>query len=159
MKFFVVSDVHSHFNFLKEALEEQGFEKNHKNHKLIINGDIFDRGEESQELKNFLDEIDNKMFVFGNHESLLLHAINRGNFMKHDLSNGTMDTAIQLTGGFAAYPEIKWGKLRPTFSPVEAHGNELRNKRIQKKIINRLIETNIVEWIVDNFYLEGSEVK
>lgn len=163
MKYFVISDIHSHFTLMLEALEKKGFKKNHTDHMLIINGDIFDRGKESQEIRYFLDDINNKILIFGNHELLLLEAIQRGFFLKHDLQNGTVDAAIQLAGGYEKFPRTIDGiqyvkkKAKELFKVVNYR--ELSRIDDQKKIIRALIKTNIVEWIVDNFYLQGSVVK
>ena len=42
MKFFVVSDIHGFYNELIKAVSSAGFDKNNKNHTLIICGDLFD---------------------------------------------------------------------------------------------------------------------
>jgi hypothetical protein len=159
MKYFVVSDIHSYFNCLIEALEKEGFQKNNNNHMLIINGDIFDRGKESQEIRDFLDTVENKVLIFGNHEYLMLHAINRGNFLRHDISNGTLDAAIQLSGGYKRYPDLSDITPKEFFNVVDPFNGKLDNVELQKEIIKNLIDTDIVEWIVENFYLDGSKVK
>ena len=45
--YFVVSDVHSFWDPFEAALTASGFEKDNKNHKLIVCGDMFDRGPDS----------------------------------------------------------------------------------------------------------------
>jgi hypothetical protein len=136
-----------------KALNEKGFEKNSSNHWLIVNGDVFDRGFESKEVKDFLDSVKNKTCILGNHERLMLDAISRGEFLSHDLSNGTLDAAIQLTGGYSFYDELKYvNKASKYFNRMSVFSGTLSDQILQKKIISNLVKMGIVEWIVDNFY-------
>ncbi len=47
MRYYVVADPHGFFTELKTALEEKGFFSDTEPHKLIICGDLFDRGAEA----------------------------------------------------------------------------------------------------------------
>ena len=53
-KYFVCSDIHSHYNELMTALNDAKFDINNPEHILIVLGDIFDRGDQSIEVYNFL---------------------------------------------------------------------------------------------------------
>ena len=110
MKYFVVSDLHSFKSEFEKALKKKGFKKNFDDHMLVVNGDIFDRGSESLEMKEYLDSINNKIMILGNHEFLLLEVIRRGYFNSVDLHNGLVDTAIQLSGGYKTYFQEDWKK-------------------------------------------------
>ena len=107
MKYFVVSDVHGFYTELKAALDKNGFNTNDSNHKLIVCGDLMDRGSEAEKLQDFIVELLNKdkvILVRGNHEDLMM------NFLKdfeeyenaaqviysHHWRNGTVQTALQL---------------------------------------------------------------
>lgn len=109
MKYYVVSDVHSFYNELIDALTRQGFFEDTEPHKLIICGDAFDRGIGTVELQRFMMELlakDELIFVRGNHEDLLIDMI--VNFdeyrldiesgFSHHVSNGTFKTALHLAG-------------------------------------------------------------
>ncbi len=107
MKYFVVSDVHGFFSILKQALEEKGFDENNSSHKLIVCGDLLDRGEEAQEMQNFilnLLEKDKVILIRGNHEDLMLEFINNyevySTYSKYALpwKDGTIATSLQLIG-------------------------------------------------------------
>ena len=50
----MTADVHGYFNELKEALTEQGFFKDQDPHKLIICGDLYDRGTEALQIQAFI---------------------------------------------------------------------------------------------------------
>lgn len=100
---FVVSDIHSFYSIFKKALDEKGFDINNENHRLIICGDLFDRGKEAKELLNFLLSIpENRLIIVkGNHEDLIEDCLeelyNYSNISGHHITNGTLDTIAQLT--------------------------------------------------------------
>ena len=54
MRYYVVADPHGYYSALMEALEEGGFFKDEQPHKLIICGDLFDRGPEAVQLQQFV---------------------------------------------------------------------------------------------------------
>ena len=56
MKYYVVSDVHSHFSLMKKALEEAGFFEETEPHKLVVCGDLLDRGTEAKEMIAFMTQ-------------------------------------------------------------------------------------------------------
>lgn len=104
MRYYVTADVHGYFSELKSALAENGFFEDTEPHKLIICGDIYDRGAETLELQNFILDLMSKnevILIRGNHEDLALELLNnwnKGSFMqRHHYSNGTLDTVCQLT--------------------------------------------------------------
>lgn len=97
-KLFVVSDIHSFYNPLLEALDKAGFDKNNENHYLIVCGDAFDRGPDSVEVLQFLMGLDRKILVKGNHDDMFEMLCKRGFPHYYDHSNGTVDTIKQLGG-------------------------------------------------------------
>ena len=108
MKYYVVSDVHSFFTEMMQALRKKGFFKDLEPHKLIICGDLFDRGNESLEMQRFISELmskDEVILIRGNHEDLVLDLIEKadgyfshGIKQTHHWSNGTIRTVEELTG-------------------------------------------------------------
>ena len=104
-KWFVTSDVHSFLDELMVALNEKGFEKDNPDHILCICGDLFDRGNQTRELFEFVKELqeqDRLIYVAGNHESLLfdcMEEIYRGQVpSSHHFHNGTVKTICQFCG-------------------------------------------------------------
>ncbi len=74
MKYFVVSDIHGHFNELIGALNKAGYDENNLDHKLISLGDMFDRGSESREVYLYLKRLNDEgkaICLKGNHEPML----------------------------------------------------------------------------------------
>ena len=103
MKYYVTADTHGFYTLLKNALEQAGFFSDQDPHKLIILGDLFDRGEESIEMQDFiLQQMDtgNLILIKGNHEDLFEELVteDKGLLYNHHVHNGTYDTALQLTG-------------------------------------------------------------
>ena len=78
MKYYVVADPHGFYLYLRQALEEAGFFEDNEPHKLIVCGDVLDRGEESAEIVDFLLELASKdmlILVKGNHEDLFVQCL------------------------------------------------------------------------------------
>lgn len=105
MKYYVTADVHAYFTELQTALREQGFFEDTEPHKLIICGDLYDRGTEALQLQGFILDLMAKnqvILIRGNHEDLawdLLYNWNRSSYLqRHHNLNGTVDTVSQLTG-------------------------------------------------------------
>lgn len=100
MKAFVISDIHSFYDEMIEALNKAGYDKNNSNHMLICLGDLLDRGPKPLECLKFINSIPdtNKILIRGNHEDLMEEAMFRYYFATHDYHNGTNKTAIILSG-------------------------------------------------------------
>ena len=115
-KFFVTSDIHSFYTPLKKALDEAEFDTNNEDHWLIVCGDCFDRGEDSEKVLNFLMSLERKILVKGNHDNLLEKCCMRGFPYSNDASNGTVKTIKDLGGAvyrrsFAECCCITWDGL------------------------------------------------
>lgn len=105
MKYYVTADVHGYFTEFKTVLAEQGFFEDTEPHKLVICGDLFDRGVEALQLQEFILERLSKnqvILIRGSHEDLtldLLHDWSCNSYLhRHHHLNGTVDTICQLTG-------------------------------------------------------------
>ena len=57
MKYFVLSNIHSYYYKLKEGLEKSGFDVLNPEHKIVICGDLFDKGPNPKELQSFIVEL------------------------------------------------------------------------------------------------------
>ena len=97
-KYFIVSDVHSFYDEMMDALNKAGYDANNPNHYLVFNGDIFDRGDGTLQLYDLVrtHRKDNIILIRGNHEYLLTDCIYRGEFFIHDWHNGTAKTIASL---------------------------------------------------------------
>lgn len=105
MKYYVVADTHGFYTKLREALERAGFFADTSPHRLILCGDMMDRGAEAVELQRFMMDLLRRgelIFIRGNHEDLMESMLEDLSCMRplHSAhrSNGTWDTLLQLTG-------------------------------------------------------------
>ena len=97
MKYFVCVDIHGFYNEWIIALNEKGFDKNNPEHKIIVCGDLFDRGHQPKEIIDFI--LSNKekfVLIRGNHEDLMEEMIARNKSEVHDIHNGTAETVVDL---------------------------------------------------------------
>jgi serine/threonine protein phosphatase 1 len=96
MKYFVISDIHSNYNIMIDALNEKEFNFNDPNHKIILVGDAFDRGTDPVGMYLFIKEMINKnklIWIVGNHEFLILKRLEEQVFKNH---NDTYETLLKL---------------------------------------------------------------
>lgn len=119
MKYYVVADVHGFYDETITALTEKGFFEDKSPHKLIICGDLFDRGEKAEQMQEFildLIEKDLAILIRGNHEDLALEFVKNAHkymtpmlMLTHHYRNGTVDTMLALTktGLADAYNDVK----------------------------------------------------
>ena len=117
-KYFVLADVHSFYEEMIAALNEQGFDRDDPDHVLVSLGDLFDRGPDPVKCLAYVNSLpsERKILIRGNHEDLLLSCLAREVFFEHDLSNGTADTVIKLAGDRAEY--LMWKNPRMLFAAV-----------------------------------------
>ena len=108
MKTFVVTDVHGYYSILIETLAKAGFFAEAEPPRLIVLGDLLDRGSEAVKMvefmKGLLDE-GRLVYIRGNHEDLLvscLQELSQGEVFhistpaSHHYTNGTWGTLLQL---------------------------------------------------------------
>ena len=98
---FVVSDVHGHYTEMKAALDEAGFCAEKDDHLFVSCGDLFDRGTENKAVYDFVQGLKNKILIKGNHEDMLLEALQRGYLIGSDMDNGADLTVSDLVGNDA----------------------------------------------------------
>lgn len=103
MRYYVTADIHGFFTPFHNALEEAGYFEYGGEKKLIICGDLFDRGTEARQTQGFVLEMlrsDQIILIRGNHEDLFceLATKDRGLPYNHHVHNGTYQTALELTG-------------------------------------------------------------
>lgn len=98
MKYFVVSDVHGYADELFDALWKAGYDREDKNHCLVVLGDLLDRGRKPLACLEFVNCIppERKILIRGNHEDLMDEMLTRGEYLSHDIHNGTLQTVADL---------------------------------------------------------------
>lgn len=111
MKYYVIADPHGFYDILMQTLNESGFFTDPEPCKLIVCGDLLDRGEEPDEMQRLMAGLlkqDRLIYIRGNHEDLmerLLTDLETGYGMdriecgeSYHVKNGTWLTALQLSG-------------------------------------------------------------
>ncbi len=106
MKYYVIADIHGYYSKTVEALRAAGYYDDPAPHKLIICGDLFDRGSEPLEMQEFVLDLlsrDEVILIRGNHEDLmedlvedLPYIMNSGLPYTHHYRNGTVKTLLRL---------------------------------------------------------------
>lgn len=146
MKYYVVSDIHGFYSQMIEALTEKGYFTDTEPHKLIICGDLLDRGNEINQLTDFILELikkDEVILIKGNHEDLLLDLIDRiYNYLPypeytHHGTNGTFKTALALT------------KMKKT--DVELFPENFRSRALSSPFIRRIMPQMVDYYETDNY--------
>jgi len=108
MKYYVLSDTHGFYSLMQRTLFDAGYFDDREEKKLVLLGDLFDRGTEALAMQEYILELmerDEAILVRGNHEDLFqdLVTTDRGRPLQHHIRNGTYDTLEQLTGMTAGY--------------------------------------------------------
>ena len=103
MRYFVISDPHGFYSILHSTLQEKGFFADSHPHKLLILGDLMDRGKQALQMQDFILDLlirDEIILIRGNHEDLFEEFLldDEGCPDVYSIQNGTYDTALQLTG-------------------------------------------------------------
>ena len=78
MKYYVVADTHGYYTELRHALQEAGFDEDKDPCKLVVCGDLFDRGQEATELQAYILQLMNEdrvILIRGNHEDLFCELV------------------------------------------------------------------------------------
>lgn len=144
MKYFIVSDIHSFYTPLNEALHEAGYDKKNKEHTLVVLGDIFDRGNETLEVYKFLKSIPKSrcILVKGNHESLYFELLKKDFPESYDFSNGTVQTFCDI-----ANEDIKKLDTRYYYKTGNGLGCHDKMRAAWKNIITKVAESDITKWL------------
>ena len=147
MKYFVVSDIHGHFNELIDALNKAGYDEDNSNHKLISLGDMFDRGSESMEVYLYLKRLNDEgkaICLKGNHEPMLEGYLDSSiicpfNYFKNGLDE-TLADFLHRTSPFESWCLIEKDINNPSYSDFVTWLSEAR-KEINKEY------PDLLEWI------------
>lgn len=133
-QYFITSDVHGFFNELMVALNSRGFDLNNSDHKLIILGDLFDRGPDNRKVYEFVKSLgDRFIYVRGNHEDLLGECVREivsgREVSEHHWHNRTVDTIAEFTQmstnvfrGFVRWESVNqttWEVMKPILDWID----------------------------------------
>lgn len=102
MQYFVTSDIHGHYQALRTALSTAGYDESNPDHHLLVLGDLFDRGDESKEVYEYLyrlHQAKKATIILGNHDSFMLELL-EGNYERAKFNvdrNGFLHTLESFT--------------------------------------------------------------
>ena len=140
MKYYVVADPHGFYTYLVDELKQKGFFEDKEPHKLIVCGDLLDRGKEAILMQEFVCDLINKdqvILVKGNHEDLfekfvgnIWHYAKWGYMASNHYSNGTVDSCLQLTNMNIFDAEIF----------VDSFVDKIRNTDFYKTILPKTVD-------------------
>jgi len=102
-KYFIISDIHGFFDEMIRALNESGYDSDNIKHHLIVIGDLFDRGNQSNKVLEYLYKLNvskKATIILGNHDNFLIEFLDKKYLkvlfnIKH---NGTAKTITSLSG-------------------------------------------------------------
>lgn len=133
-QYFITSDVHGFFDELMVALNSKEFDVNNSDHKLIILGDLFDRGPDNKKVYEFVKSLgDRFIYVRGNHEDLLgdcvREIVSGREVSEHHWHNRTVDTIAEFTQininvfrGFVRWENVNqttWEVMKPILDWID----------------------------------------
>lgn len=121
------------------ALSQAGFDETNPNHKLIVCGDVFDRGPESYEIYLWLGRLlanQKVILIRGNHEDLLLRIYQERNIFDNDFSNGTTKTIVDLVNRH----------FQTSFTE-----SDLKAPLVLNLVLNKLAECGVIAFLQNSF--------
>jgi len=139
MRYYVVSDVHGYYSILRKTLKTKGYFDDKEPHKLIICGDVFDRGNETLKMQSFISELiekDEVILIRGNHEDLMIDLVSdlqigfSGSLRGVHYSNGTTMSLLDLTNS---------NLLEARHNPQEI-ANQFYDTVFYKKILPKMMD-------------------
>ncbi len=110
MRYYVIADPHGFCKETRAALDEAGFFSDERECRLVVLGDLLDRGDEPEEIVDLMLDIKKAgklIYVLGNHEELMvdaLQSIAKGEIFAvaspetHHYRNGTWHSLLGLSG-------------------------------------------------------------
>lgn len=160
-KFFIVSDIHSFFTPFITELHKKGFEEDNPEHFLVILGDLFDRGNETLELYDYLTSIpkDRRVFIRGNHEDLYKELMYKEYPDSYDFSNGTVKTFCQIAGIPEERLTFKYWYKRACKGELVGGDEFSKIATTWELVVKRVKDSPITKFIYDDnewaYYLES----
>ena len=146
MRTFVISDIHGNNELFRKSLKEIEFKKTDK---LILLGDLIDRGGDSKGVLDTIFLLIENGFdlecLMGNHEKLLLDApLNTNNLTQWLLNGGDKTLSSFLTSSIEKIPS-KYIKLINTFKYfIEYQSFILVHAALNMKIDNPFTDVNTI---------------
>lgn len=148
-KYFIVGDIHSFYTALISNLTKAGFDRNNKDHILIVCGDVFDRGFETLEVYKFLKSLPKSrcILIKGNHEDLYFDLLKKDYPNSYDYSNGTVRT-------FAAIAKVHENDINPYYVSMLGENFKENWAAIREKVR----KSAVTKWLMSNRWVNYYEL-
>lgn len=159
MVYFAISDVHSFFGPMKAALKNAGYEKNNKYHKLIICGDIFDRGNDTLKVFKYLKSIPKtrRILIRGNHEELFFKLIEKAMPEYHDFTNGTVHTFCDIAGyNYGSFIDL-YNEMVQFLYSMDTSAKETLIRE-WATIVKTVKNSEVYAWLLSNEWVNYAEI-
>lgn len=156
-KYFIASDIHSFLEPFTEALNEVGFDINNKDHILVINGDLFDRGDNTVSLFRFIKHIPKRrrILIKGNHEELFIKLLNKDFPDSYDFSNGTVRTFCSIAG---VPEEMLNTRYRLCASDLDFEKPLQRVRETWQRVRKAVNKSSITKWLLSDEWINYLEL-
>jgi serine/threonine protein phosphatase 1 len=122
-----IGDIHGCFNKLKALIEEKIVLR--KQDKIVFIGDYIDRGNQSKEVVDFLIHLQEEKYeiilLMGNHEAMLLDALNDEESVSKWIQNGGNETLLSFGVNSLKSLNSKYIKFFKELKPYYSAGNFL----------------------------------
>lgn len=156
-KYFICSDVHSYYSILMRELKDAGFEIDNQDHIFVLVGDLFDRGDESLELYNWVKSLplERRILIRGNHEYLFRDMVDRGYAESHDEHNCTNETLYQLNSWNDKEKRKEYYKALMTRDGTEASLLRIEESYYGKrrKLFKSEISRKVRDWMMGDEWI------
>lgn len=164
-EYILFSDPHGEYKALVDSLEAAGYHPKNKNQWLVSVGDLFDRGSQSLEIFQFLDKIERKLMILGNHDEFLLDFLEEDfrDFEWHCLHNGLWETLKSFAGLPKDEPYAIWVPRKWELRNIILTKNPTLLDFLKSMVPVIMIDKNIIthggfkkdylseKWVVNNF--------
>ena len=146
MKYYIIADPHAFYKETIKALKEKGYFSDTGPKKIIICGDLFDRGTQVKEMESFILDLldkDEVILIRGNHEDLMLDLVYKIKAYipcveyTHHGTNGTFKTAVAMSG------------MKP--KEINAFPDEFTLKMKASPLLKRIIPAMVNYYETDNY--------
>ncbi|SDL45694.1 metallophosphoesterase family protein [Chryseobacterium taihuense] len=152
MRIIVVADIHGNDDKFRQALKSVSLKKTDK---LILLGDLIDRGKNSKKVLDTLlllksNGFENITYIRGNHEQMLLDAIDNEEKEYIWIKNGGDETLKSFRVNFAnEIPYVYKKLLESSTFFLEYENYFFVHAGLNFELENPLIDTNSMMWIRD----------
>ena len=161
-RYFITSDIHSFYTPLMKELTKKGFDELNPEHVLVVCGDVFDRGNETLEVYNFLRSLPKERLILirGNHELLYKELLNKYFPESHDYSNGTVKTFCQIAGFEPNVLDRHYWYRQAFLENVDYYTNYSNYPQEYWKQIQEIVDTSeVTKWIESDAWVNYWETE